>query len=80
MTVKTKFSIGQKVYVMHEGKIGSFFVETISVTVDKDADTNIRYSFQDQVGDYVSENESNVFASEQQLIKHLLRQYKEDYQ
>lgn len=80
MTVKTKFNIGQKVYVMYEGKIGAFFVETISVTVNKDADTNIRYSFQDQVGDYVSENESNVFASEQQLVKHLIKQYKEDYQ
>lgn len=78
MTVKTKFNIGQKVYGMYEGRIGAFLIERINVSVI-DGDANVRYGFQDQVGDYVSENESDLFASEQQLVKHLLKQYKEEY-
>lgn len=80
MTVKTKFSIGQKVYAMHEGRIGAFFVQNINIRASQDNGINVTYGFHDQVGDYVAENESNLFASEQQLVKHLLKQYKEDYQ
>lgn len=71
MEIKTKYNIGDKVFVLHNDRICVFYVEYINTESDKNS-TNIRYTVRSVKGSFLADyKEAYLFPTKEELLKSL---------
>ena len=67
MEIKTKYNVGDKVFVLHNGRICVFYIEYINTESDKNG-TNIRYTVRSVKGSFLADyKETDLFKTKEEL-------------